>query len=432
MWHPLARGSEKLKFVGLYLMMARSIQCILIVVVAALALTGCSYIRVAEDPYFDEETYTAKMPHTLAIAPITNHTRRPEIAEMMRRELYKEFSGLHYEDVELEKVDSIISSKATLLGVLPSEVHPSYVAEPDLADAVVFVQVEKVSRLFLLIFSRITIDMRVLMVDTSTRRYLYLNHFIIHNNYITPPTSLIAIVTSLATSLWHLRDQQIEESIEEAAAVVAERFPTRANRVAAGSTYINQVRVSVPRDPLRLEDRVVVSVEGAPGREARFTIGPLLVSIPMVEVNPGSYTASYSVKAGDSGRYLFATVELVNPQAPAEQARYQAIDQPFAVDTIPPPPYEVAGWLIRGEKAGVTLRFSPENRVQPVRDDRPAVYHVYRGSGAGSQLVYLGSNTLPEYEDATALSGVEYEYAVVAEDSAGNRSIPLSRVLVRP
>lgn len=403
----------------------------LIALAATAFLSGCSWISVAEYPIVHEEQLQQTFPESLALAPVTNKTKIDFADEYVRRELYGALATLQYEDVELAKVDNTLTAKGQALGVAPEKLEPYYMADPELADAMVFAEVDRVSRIFLLLYSRIKVDLRITMVDTQSKRYLYSNHFSVRNQFLSIPVNPIQIATSLLSTLWHIRDNQLELSIRQTAAEVAKRFPQRPVAVASGSTFISETSVVIPRALLRTDDKIAIQVSGTPGRRASFSIPTVVSDEPMNEFGPGVYSGLYTVKPGDYGRELYVTVELRDPENEQERALFAATEQPFAIDAVPPAHYEIEGWTESPGRKGIALFLRPENGVEPTDEDRPIAYHIYRGEGQGGSLSLLGTSASPRFDDTTAKEGVEYEYAVVTEDSAGNKTEPRSRVLIR-
>lgn len=399
---------------------------------AALALPGCTYTIVADYPYYDETAYAEAAPRTLAIAPIANHSNVEDAGRTMRVNLYGALAPLGYDDLELDATDIVLAHKADLLDVPMDNIHPYYIAQPDLADAVVLGQVEKVSRLFFVLFSQVKVEVRVMLVDTRTRRKLYQNHFLVKNIQINAPTDIIGALTGFFSSLWHMRPEQIEAILAQSAAEIAARFPEPDFGAATGTTFINEVEIGVPRPTLRAGDRIVLRVRGAPGRVTTFSLGDLVDARPMTETAPGQYSGFHEVRDTDNADYLFATIRMVNPEDAAEYVIVEAHDQAFAIDTIPPVPHEVESWQQVPGTAGITLRFRPANRAKPERSQVPSRFAVFRGEGRGATLTFIGSSETPVFNDTTAQPGVEYEYAVIVEDEAGNRGEARSRLLVTP
>ncbi|MCH8333376.1 hypothetical protein IIC65_05535 [Candidatus Sumerlaeota bacterium] len=389
------------------------------------AMFACSYAPVADNAIFNEEVFLASMPRSLAIAPVTNLTKVQEAGEEFRRKLYGALAPLAYEDVELDNVDSILSSKASVLNITPSELSPSHIADPDLADAVLFVQLEKVSRLFLFVFAQIRVDLRVALYDTKSNTLLYQNHYIVRNLQINSTFSTIFL----------MRNQPLEDALNLTAREVAEGLPAPPAPSSSGSLAISEVEVEFPRPTLLEGDRVVLRVSATPGlssESATFSIGQVAADQPLIESTPGQYAGVYEVQAGDNGRFLFVTVSVIDPDNPDESITHGADDQPFAIDTIPPVPYEIISWSQRPGDRTIRLRFAPESIISPEAESVPVLFHVFRGLAGGGSLAFIGSSEIAEFEDKDAEPGVEYEYAVVAEDAAGNQSDGVTRVLITP
>lgn len=396
-----------------------------------LATVGCSYVQVAEDPRFDRENFEQSLPRSLALAPTVNLTEIEGAEDLFRDRLYGALSTLPYDDVELSRVDATILAKAQILNMPPEEVDRYYIAEPDLADAVVFTEIQRIRRTNLLFYARVSVDVSVAMFDTRTKRKLYQNIYSIRHNLLAIPGGPLGLITSIVQTFRHTQTKHLDETMILTGDVIAKRFPSPASLAVAGGTVINKVAVTVPRAVMREGDRVLLKVTGTPNRATSLSIGLLAADLELVEASSGVYAGFYVVKKGDVGRFLFATIRMVNPLLPdSEVAVLEANDQPFAIDTIAPLPYEVDSWLQHPDRPGLTLRFSPENRGKS--EEIPVGYHIYRGEGVGNSLMLIGSVDDPSFEDETAVAGIEYEYAVVAEDAAGNRSEPRSRVLVRP
>lgn len=94
---------------------------------------------------------------------------------------------------------------------------------------------------------------------------------------------------------------------------------------------------------------------------------------------------------------------------------------PFADTFAPNPPHDLVGVAVGG---GINLLWEPSDSKDV------AGYLVLRGEAGGNILTPLTTDpvTTPSYRDETVKSGVRYTYAVVAVDSAGNRSAESNRI----
>lgn len=371
-------------------------------------------------------------PQTLAFAPFSNTSKRDDADEELRQAVYAAVSGLGYDDVELDRVDQIVNQQALRLNIRPEEVPPQDIAVPELADAVVFGEVERVSRLFLFVYAQYRIDMNVAMYSTRSRQQLYTNEFVFTNRRFTLPTSLIGIGKSLLSTLWFMRGSELKESYEEVAQELAARFPAPPGQVGREGIFIEKVSVDVVRESLRAGDRVVVRVEGSPGKIGTFDVGARVKDQPLRETMAGQYTGMYVIKEGDDARYAFVTARLRGEGEDAESVTADAHDQAFSIDTRPPVSYAVDTWAELPDRRGIVLSFAPEDRTSPESEDVPVAFHIFRGLKAGENLAYLGTTQQTRYTDSDAQAGVEYEYAIVAVDGAGNESPVRTKVRITP
>lgn len=396
------------------------------------ALAGCARVRTDDAPHFREEVFMADPPGTLAIAPLENLSGREGAEAKMREALYGALSPLGYEDVELARVDQLVSEQAVRLNVRPEEVPPGDIASPQLADAVLFGQVRRVSRLYLFLYAQYRFDVSLAMYSTRTRQQIYTNDFIIRNRRVPFPTSLVGLGKSFVSTLWFLRDSELQETYDEAAEEIAARFPKPPGQVGEKGIFIGKVEVDVARESLRAGDRVVVRVDGAAGRQATFSLGTRVADQPLRETSPGQYSGMYVVQKGDDARYVYVKARLQDPGEDGASVESDANDQAFSIDTQPPVSYAIDTWAELPGQQGILISFAPEDRTSPASEDVPVMFHIFRGAHAGDQLAYLGSTRETRYSDPDARAGMDYEYAIVAVDAAGNESPVRTKVRIQP
>lgn len=405
---------------------------ILAALVLILFVSGCARVTTVDEPHFREDAFKADPPKTLAIAPFENATGVKDAAPKMREAIYGALSGLNYTDVELNRVDQIISEQALRLNVRPDEVRAEDIAIPEMADAVVFGRVDHASRLYLFLYAQYRIDVNLAMYSTRTRQQIYSNDFIVRNRKFTLPTGVVGLVKSFFSTLWFMRTSELEESYEEVAQQIAERFPPPPGEVGQKGIFIEKVDVDVARESLRAGDRVVVRVDGAPGKVGTFSVGTRVVDQPLRETAPGQYSGMYVIQPGDDARYVFVRARLRSPEADGESIEADAASEAFLIDTAPPVSYAIDTWAELPGKQGLVLSFAPEDRTSPQSEDVPVAFHVFRGLRGGDNLAYLGTTQETRYTDTGAQAGVEYEYAIVAVDAAGNQSPVRTKVRITP
>lgn len=395
-------------------------------------IVGCGRIQTQDSPHFRREIFMSDPPQTLAFAPFANTSHVDGAGEELRKAVYGAVSGLGYDDVELDRVDQVVNQQAVRLNIRPEEVSPQDIAVPELADAVVFGEVERVSRLFLFVYAQYRIDMNLAIYSTRSRQQLYTNEFVFTNRRFTLPTSLIGIGKSLLSTLWFMRGSELKESYEDVAQEIAERFPTPPGQVGREGIFIEKVSVDVARESLRAGDRVVVRVEGSPGKIGTFDVGAKVKDQPLRETMAGQYSGMYVIQEGDDARYAYVTARLQGEGPDAESVTADAHDQAFSIDTKPPVSYAVDTWAELPDRQGIVISFAPEDRTSPQSEDVPVAFHIFRGLQDGDSLAYLGTTQETRYTDPDVQPGVEYEYAVVAVDGAGNESPVRTKVRITP
>ncbi len=413
---------------------------VLLLLPCALWLAGCSYISVSEDPYFDREAYAAHPPRSLAIAPFVNNVEYEEAGLAARKAVYSAFSTLNYKDVEMEIVDRHIHELAVTANKKPEELDRWYIAQPELADAVMFGEVQKLSRLFLLFYSQIRVDLDLIVVDTATKKYLYRNHFITRNRQFNLPSSWFGIGSSFLSSIWHMRGDQVERSMDAAAKALEEKYQETLDSNLTDSSRMAEIVIETPRKEIKAGDQITIKVKTLKHRNvsASISIASLNIIIPLSETAPGEYLGSYSIKNGDNARFTYAKIHIGDPAKPGEELVFSADDQPFVIDTIPPVPWEIRSW--QSTDKGIMLQFARSELISPSsdraalvssEDPRPVLFYLYRGA-VGGELKLLGQSDNAEFVDVTAHPGQQYEYALIAEDAAGNRNAPSSKKITIP
>ncbi|MBI3736229.1 hypothetical protein HY256_06920, partial [Candidatus Sumerlaeota bacterium] len=301
---------------------------------------------------------------------------------------------------------------------------PWYITQPDLADAVLFGEIEKLSRFFLIFYSHVRVELDLVMVDTNTKKYLYKNHVIATNRQFNLPSSIFGVGSSFVTSLWHMRGEQVKKSIEESAEAVAEKFQATVNDTVTESARIARVEIDLPKKTLREGEKVLIKVKTIPNRTLTFSLGNFDKDRPLVETAPGDYSGFHTVQPGENSNFIYVVVRMRDPAKPREELIFNIDDQAFAIDTIPPPDYELVRWGQTDGKPGIKLEFAPGPLGESRNEPPPVLYYLYRSAAPGKELRMIDKGEKPQFDDPGAQPGAEYDYAVIAEDAAGNRSAP--------
>ena len=364
-------------------------------------------------------------PQTLAVLPTTDLSEHPEIVDTLYRALYRGFSEQSYDDVELDVIERRLAANAARLGVQPGELPIEARADPGLADLVVFSELEDVSRFYLFLYASTRIHLNLAVADTRTRRVVYRNRFTIVDRMGAPSITLLGLAESLVTTIFHLTPASLEQTMVQGARRIAGEVPPMHEELAVGRTlFVRSVRVDAPQPVARAGETIRIEVRATPGCTGEAALGSIARDLELREIAPGQYRAAYQVQPGDYAPYVVAEVVLNSPEE--ERIETVASEQPFAVDTLPPQRAFVARSRRGMDQPGVLLFFELMEPGEGERIEAPARYHVFRRQAAGDSggFYAIGTSRTLEFNDPRAEMGIGYDYYIVTEDGAGNRSVP--------
>jgi len=404
---------------------AASILALLLVI----GLAACQRVTTRGPRYLDEASLANDPPYTLAILPTTDRTNHPELAQTVREVLYEAISTLPYADRELATVDRLLGQIASRRGVALAHLPPEAMVSPELGEAVLFSELVDVRRLYLLFYAHNRFDLDLKLVDTRSRKVLYRNLFVFYDRTGGPSITVLGLFERSISSLMHLRERALRESLEEAAQEIVTLMPRPTFDVARGELLrISRVTVA-PRDKvLGAGDTVQIHTVATPGCTGRFSIGSVKRDLPLREAQPGHYYGQYEIVPGDQSPFAVVEVQLASP-ATSETLEFAASGQPLVIDTEPPPPPRIARWWQTG--AGVFFEIEPGG-IPRDDNDLPVAYNIYRRLAGQGEFQKTGEAREPVFRDGTARGGQRYEYYALAVDRAGNISVPSGIVTITP
>lgn len=392
-------------------------------------LCGCHLTALhSSKPTFNEDSFKAHPPRSIAVLPTTDDSGHPELKPLVRRELSAAVAPLPYEDREIRRVDEFLATKAAGLGVAPDKMTTEQMTDAKLADCVIFSRIERVSRFYLVLYAHYRFDLDLSMVDTRTRQVVYRNHFIFYDRLGSPafvampilnPLALAPVATSSVESLWHLRSSRLAETFEEGSKEIAKSLPVPEMLEMSdnGALRLTSIQVTKPFDTLGPGERVIVKAQATPGSTVTLSIGKIARDIPMKETTAGSYFGIYTVKPGDNADYAIAELHLAKG---GEQVDFAYDKEPFAIDTAPPPRARVSWAGHKLLRTGIYMKFELDPQ-QAAQKDKSLEYHVYKKLADG-KYDRIGISKRPAWHDADARPGQTEEYYVITKDGAGNLS----------
>lgn len=274
--------------------------------IAFLFAQACSYYSFKEDPVETEALKNIPAPYSLAIMPVANHTKKDGLGEQVRLEMYRSLSPLNYADVEMSKINEAVIDAGIAMRLAPNKVPTSAFQDGKLADSLLYAEVENLSKVCLLFFGQIKLNVKMKWVDSRTGETLYTNEAILKNRKIILPTSLSGLASILTVVWFSLDEKEVADTIEEFGERIERSFPNRLSSETA--IAIDRIELRFPGkkikkgEPVTLVpgDALEVEAVGTMGQTCAFEILSDVTGLAMQEDPPGVYKGRYTIVEGDT------------------------------------------------------------------------------------------------------------------------------------
>jgi hypothetical protein len=367
----------------------------------------------AADPFMKKN-----MPRTVAVLPFVNEAESQKGSDEVRRGFYNHFSSLPFTDMQLQRVDSLLR-KADLMDdpKALAKKTPQELGKVLGVDAVVYGTVSNFDKLFLALYSQVSVGAEVKMYDTKTGHFLWSGKHTarIHEGGIsTTPVGIVAVV--IATSL-NMRDIQLLRACDDLFRDMVKTIPTPTLAEALRPPAITLLAQDTKNLPKKAGDEIKVVLQGDPKMLASFSIGDYRKNVDMRETEPGWYLGTYRVVPGDNVRKAVITARLALANDPGNFSEWVDAVGTVTLKTTPPDaPGNVAAV---GRDRVVQLRWSKS------ADPDLAGYRVYRSATPLSGFAEVAKTEFTEHQDRDPVlrNGTAYYYQVTAVDLAGNESV---------
>jgi len=227
--------------------------------------------------------------------------------------------------------------------------------------------------------------------------------------------NILGLIGGAVTSATVLRDTVKVALMNATARKLAELVPLPS----AAESYerppdIQAVLSNASDGPFSVGDTVQVFMQAEPGLVATFSMGSVVSSQSLQEVNEGEYLGRYVVQPGDHAEQLTGSVQAIRPEDRAR--RDWGVPGRISIDTEAPD--APAAFGARPTVAGVQLAWRGNNDAQK--------YRIERASVKEGQFSTITSVELQEYRDEEVKRQNRYVYRLTAVDAAGNESEPVS------
>jgi hypothetical protein len=363
----------------------------------------------AIDPYMERNR-----PRTVAVLPFWDPSGSKEGFEAVRRGFYNHFSSLPFRDLELVRIDETLT-KAGLTD--PAQIHktpPERFGQLLGVDAVVYGEVSDFDKLFLMVYSQVSVGAEIRMFDAKTGHFLWSGRHVarIHEGGLSvTPVGIIATVVATAMNI---RDIQLLRACDDLFRDMVKTIPTPPLAEALRPPVISLLAQDTKNLPRKAGDEIRVVIQGTPKMRASFDIGEFKRRIDMEEQSdtPGAYLGVYRVLPGDRVERALITGRLVDDGG--NTAEWVDALGTVTLDTTPPDrpgPLQTVG-----RDRIVLLNWGKSTAVDL------AGYRIYRSLSPLSGYREVARTEFVEHRDTALENGVRYYYQVSAVDRAGNES----------
>ncbi|KAF0159490.1 MAG: fibronectin type III [Syntrophaceae bacterium] len=360
-------------------------------------------------PYMKEH-----IPLSVAVLPFIDLSGSKEGATAMRLGFYNHFSSVPFKDMELYKVDDLLTKAGLTDPAVIHKTSPQKLGAILGVDAVILGEVSDFDKYFLVLYSQVAVGAEVKMYDTKTGTFLWSGKHKVrkHEGGIsTNPVGLIATV--IATAL-NVRDIQLLRANDDLFRDMVKTIPAPSLAQAKRPPTIALLTQDTKGQPKKAGDEIKVVIQGAPNMQASFDIGQYRKRIEMQEVEPGGYYGVYKVVPGDNIEKAIVTGYLTDDSGNTTQW-VDAIGS-VTLDTTAPEKPEHITCIGR-------------NQIVGLRWDKSAAadlsgYIIYRSDSPLSGHIRIGKTEFNEFSDMdkNLVNAKMYYYRVTAVDFAGNES----------
>ncbi len=361
------------------------------------------------DPYMKDH-----IPKSVAVLPFIDLSKSKEAIDIVRRGFYNHFSSLPFTDMELYRVDSLLKKAGLTDAEVISKTSPQELGKILGVDAVVFGQISDFDKLFLVVYSQVSVGAEIKMYDTKTGNFLWSGKHTARRHEGGIATNPIGLVAVVITSALNMRDIQLLRANDDLFRDMVKTIPVPSIADALRPPSITLLTQDSKSLPKKAGDEIKVVIQGTPRMQAYFDIGTYKKNIQMKEVEPGGYYGVYKVLPGDNIDKAIITGYLTDDSG--NTVEWVDAVGSVTLDTIAPD--KPRNLTSIGRNKHVLLGWE-----KPQVSDL-AGYKIYRSNTPLSGYVEIGKMELNEYRDAesTLVNSQKYYYRVAAFDFAGNHS----------
>ena len=372
------------------------------------------------DPYM--ETHK---PQTVAVLPFYDRSRSKKGFETVRKGFYNHFSSLPYKDMELVRVNNLLSKADLTDPETIKNTKPEDLGKILGVDAVVYGEISNFDKLFAVIYSQVSVGAEIRMYDTKTGHFLWSGQHVVRIHEGGISTTPVGIIATVIATAMNIRDIQLLRACDDLFRDMVKTIPAPPLAEALKPPVITLLTQDSKNLPKKAGDEIKVVIQGTPKMQASLDIGEFKKHVDMEEMEPGGYLGIYKVLPGDNVSGAVITGHLTDDTG--NRADWIDAIGTITLDTVPP---EKPGKLSAlGRNTLVVLTW------EKVAAADLAGYRVYRSDTPLSGFQEIARTEFAEIRDENLTNGKRYYYQVTAYDRAGNesnRSEPFAAMSLAP
>lgn len=359
------------------------------------------------DPYM-----TDHVPKSVAVMPFVDLSKSKEGFITIRRGFYNHFSSLPFKDMELHVIDNLLRKAGLTDPEAISKTPPQELGKILGVDAVVFGEISNFDKLFLVMYSQVSVGAEIKMYDTKTGNFLWSGKNVVRKHEGGISTNPIGIIATIIATSMNIRDIQLLRANDDLFRDMVKTIPVPRIAEMLRPPTITLLTQDTKGLPKKAGAEIKVVIQGTPKMQAYFDIGQYKKHIDMQEIEPGGYYGVYKVLPGDNLEKAVITGYLRDDAGNT----VHWVDAVGSVTLLTTPPPKLENLTGVGRSSLVLLNW--EKSTAPYL----AGYKIFRSNTPISGYVEIAKTEVNEYRDAGPglVNSQKYYYSVFAYDAAGN------------
>jgi hypothetical protein len=188
-------------------------------------LTACAPKKPIANQELHRVLATADPPRTVAVLPFGNRSDAQGLEELVRTSFYSHLSALAYQDVELHEVDVRLKNNGLTSPDSFSAMPAQNLGRLLEADAVIFGEVTEFERVFVGVYSQLSVGASITIYDTRNGRELWQDNYVSRFHEGGLPLDIISIPLITMRSGLNLRETVKLRAVDDLCRELVERLP---------------------------------------------------------------------------------------------------------------------------------------------------------------------------------------------------------------